>query len=58
MARESKSKINTKAPKPAPGAQPSKPALKRQPLGEVDGPKGPEPTRYGDWQQKGRTTDF
>ena len=60
MARESKSKPDTKAPKPAPGAQPSpsKPALKRQPPGEVGGPKGPEPTRYGDWQQKGRTTDF
>jgi hypothetical protein len=37
---------------------PRKPALKRQPAGEVGGPKGPEPTRYGDWQQKGRTTDF
>ena len=26
--------------------------------GEWLGPKGPEPTRYGDWQQKGRCTDF
>jgi hypothetical protein len=25
---------------------------------EVGGPKGPEPTRYGDWQYKGRVTDF
>ena len=25
---------------------------------EVNGPKGPEPTRYGDWEQKGRPTDF
>lgn len=25
---------------------------------EQDGPKGPEPTRYGDWEQKGRCTDF
>ena len=25
---------------------------------EVNGPKGPEPTRYGDWEQKGRCTDF
>ena len=25
---------------------------------EVDGPKGPEPTRFGDWEQKGRCTDF
>jgi len=26
--------------------------------GEQGGPKGPEPTRYGDWERQGRTTDF
>ena len=26
--------------------------------GEYNGPKGPEPTRYGDWERKGRTSDF
>ncbi|XP_011501132.1 PREDICTED: succinate dehydrogenase assembly factor 4, mitochondrial-like [Ceratosolen solmsi marchali] len=26
--------------------------------GEIDGPIGPEPTRYGDWERKGRVTDF
>ena len=26
--------------------------------GEIDGPKGPEPTRYGDWERKGRVYDF
>lgn len=25
---------------------------------EVDGPRGPEPTRFGDWEQKGRCSDF
>ena len=25
---------------------------------EFFGPKGLEPTRYGDWEQKGRCTDF
>ena len=25
---------------------------------EIGGPKGPEPTRFGDWEQKGRCTDF
>ncbi|MGB1876073.1 MAG: DUF1674 domain-containing protein [Rhodospirillaceae bacterium] len=25
---------------------------------EVGGPKGPEPTRFGDWEQKGRCSDF
>lgn len=26
--------------------------------GEIGGPRGPEPTRYGDWERKGRVTDF
>ena len=26
--------------------------------GERGGPRGPEPTRYGDWERKGRVTDF
>lgn len=26
--------------------------------GERDGPKGPEPTRFGDWERKGRVYDF
>ena len=25
---------------------------------ERGGPKGPEPTRYGDWEIKGRVSDF
>lgn len=25
---------------------------------EVGGPKGPEPTRYGDWEKNGRCIDF
>jgi hypothetical protein len=25
---------------------------------EVRGPKGPEPTRYGDWERKGILSDF
>ncbi len=26
--------------------------------GERGGPAGPEPTRYGDWERKGRVSDF
>lgn len=26
--------------------------------GEIGGPKGPEPTRYGDWERKGIVSDF
>jgi len=25
---------------------------------ETGGPKGPEPTRYGDWERKGLASDF
>ncbi|XP_059667221.1 uncharacterized protein LOC132312749 [Cornus florida] len=26
--------------------------------GEIGGPRGPEPTRYGDWERNGRCYDF
>lgn len=39
---------------PGPGRQSSAgPAVT-----EIGGPKGPEPTRYGDWERKGRCSDF
>jgi len=56
--------------KPAPGKPESKPAAKQRrreppakgaaaaPPEEFGGPPGPEPTRYGDWQIKGRVSDF
>jgi hypothetical protein len=25
---------------------------------EISGPAGPEPTRYGDWERRGRCIDF
>jgi len=28
------------------------------PAGEIGGPEGPEPTRYGDWERAGRCVDF
>jgi len=38
--------------KPAPAAHEAK-----RPK-EIGGPKGPEPTRYGDWEVNGRVSDF
>ncbi|EDV26992.1 uncharacterized protein TRIADDRAFT_22086 [Trichoplax adhaerens] len=26
--------------------------------GEINGPRGPEPTRFGDWERGGRVSDF
>jgi hypothetical protein len=46
----------TKTPDPKPEAP--KPASKTQLPPEIGGPKGPEPTRYGDWEKNGRCTDF
>lgn len=47
-------KIPSETAKP-PAAKP-KPAPARE--REIGGPKGPEPTRYGDWETNGRCTDF
>lgn len=30
----------------------------KAPVKEIGGPKGLEPTRYGDWERKGRCIDF
>jgi hypothetical protein len=39
--------------------EPKKPAECEPPRPrEIGGPKGPEPTRYGDWEVGGRCTDF
>jgi hypothetical protein len=29
-----------------------------EPAKEIDGVDGPEPVRYGDWENKGRASDF
>jgi hypothetical protein len=45
-------------PATTPDAQsPQKPAQIPLPK-EIGGKDGPEPTRYGDWQHKGRVSDF
>jgi hypothetical protein len=42
--------------RPASELEPKRPAQPAVP--EIGGPKGPEPTRYGDWEKGGRCTDF
>ena len=39
---------------PAPEPKPAAP----KPPKEIGGPAGPEPTRFGDWERKGRVSDF
>jgi hypothetical protein len=43
--------------KPEPETPLPKPATANLPK-EIGGQKGPEPTRYGDWEKNGRCTDF
>jgi hypothetical protein len=52
-------------PSPATGDTPAEsgkprpsPATGAAPPREIGGPKGPEPTRYGDWEVNGRCSDF
>lgn len=57
--------MSDKKPAPEPAPQEQEEAASSGPripmpgwAPEIGGPKGPEPTRYGDWEQKGRCTDF
>jgi hypothetical protein len=38
--------------------KPIRPAVRPKLPREIGGVEGPEPTRYGDWEHKGRCTDF
>jgi hypothetical protein len=40
-----------------PGRREAEPSAPPQPV-EVGGRRGPEPTRYGDWEKDGRCIDF
>ena len=48
-------KIAEEALKEAAERKKNKSTIKKK---EINGPKGPEPTRYGDWEIKGITYDF
>jgi hypothetical protein len=45
-------------PAGAPAEKPQAPDAAGKPPREIGGPQGPEPTRYGDWEVKGRCSDF
>lgn len=63
MARLTKSEIAARikeaGKRAAAEAQARRAKAQNRPLPpEIGGPKGPEPTRYGDWEKKGITSDF
>ena len=43
---------------PAPAVTNDEPADSNEPPKEIGGRKGPDPTRYGDWEKDGRCVDF
>jgi len=46
-------------PAGTPAAPPAAtPAPAADPVPEIGGRKGPDPTRYGDWEKDGRCIDF
>jgi hypothetical protein len=47
-----------KKPKPEADETPTPPARPKEIAKEIGGPKGPEPTRYGDWEVNGIVSDF
>ncbi len=57
MAEDAKPQPKAPEPDSAPAAE-KHPAVKKPGPREIGGPKGPEPTRYGDWEVGGRCTDF
>jgi hypothetical protein len=58
-ASTDRSSRQTAARPPAPPPDPlPDPLAASPPPAEIGGPKGPEPTRFGDWQYNGRCTDF
>lgn len=59
--------MNSSQTQPASALENSADELENSPSGaepcndvaeEINGPKGPEPTRFGDWERKGRCIDF
>ncbi len=54
-AMSEKSSPDNQAERPAPPEPPPPAAPGPR---EIGGPKGPEPTRHGDWEYNGRCTDF
>lgn len=46
------------APSHRPAAPPPAPPPPKPLPPEIGGPAGPEPTRFGDWERKGRVSDF
>ena len=52
------SETNTTTPDPIPTPPPAPDDAAEAMPREIGGPKGKEPTRFGDWERNGRCSDF
>ncbi|WP_198371418.1 succinate dehydrogenase assembly factor 4 [Roseomonas rosulenta] len=57
-ARAGKDPVQPAPDHPPPDRPVAKPAPPPKLPREIGGPTGPEPTRFGDWERKGRVSDF
>ena len=55
---DEKKKTSTTSTTPEPKKEKNKKSSAPDAKEEIGGPKGPEPTRYNDWERKGRVSDF
>jgi hypothetical protein len=60
MSTPDRKSVPAPAPIPTPdfAAATANPDTPAAPPRELGGPKGPEPTRFGDWEKNGRCIDF
>jgi len=58
IRNEKYSHVTSSQPKQKADAVTPASALNTKPPREHGGPRGPEPTRYGDWERNGRCSDF
>jgi hypothetical protein len=56
MTDDKEKKLTSKQKQPGDNTSPV--SVIRHPPSESGGPKGPEPTRYGDWEIAGKCVDF
>jgi hypothetical protein len=58
MAKKTKTAAAKPNIQPKTARKPRKKQTKTGEPKEIGGPKGPEPTRYGDWERNGIVSDF
>jgi hypothetical protein len=56
--KAAKNPIPDQPPKAPEAKSAETPTPSKEDVKEIGGPRGPEPTRYNDWERNGRCSDF